>query len=222
MKPLFQHLFFSTLLLKYHVVISEKKSPNSRFFSHSEYLILLCKNSKYFPFRISKLKTKYWRLQWVSNTADALCMDSFGCGGVLGIFQSSRKLHSKYLRSWFSCGKKQCFFNTHLSPSILMSKGPSFRREKPRSGASSCMDEHPRSKRTPSTVPGCTPAFISKVSAWLNWPSIAWICVLWINPRDKDILIVLVFLQVSDHWKQAHHINRWYTQNKYTECQALA
>lgn len=110
----------------------------------------------------------------------------FWMWSVLGIFQSSRKLHSEDLRNWFFCHKKQCVFNTNLSPSILMSKGPSFRREKPRSGVSSCMEEHPRSKRTPSTVPGCTPAFSSKASAWLNWPNRAWICVLWIKPREKD------------------------------------
>lgn len=111
------------------------------------------------------------------------------CAGNISVFKG---ITIEDLRNWFSCGKKQCLFNANLSPSILMSKGPSFRREKPRSGASSCMEEHPRSIRIPSIVPGCTPAFISNASAWLNWPNRAWICVLWKNPGDKDTSIVLV------------------------------
>lgn len=119
---------------------------------------------------------------------------------------------------------EKCFINTHLSPSILMSKGPSFRREKPLSGVSSCMEEHPRSKRTPSKVPGCTPAFISKASAWLNWPRIARICLLGIRPGDgkKHFYYIKVFLKAQDQWKGAHSIISLLNQYIFTNCQSHA
>lgn len=70
------------------------------------------------------------------------------------------------------------FINKYLSLSILMSKGPSFCSEKPLSGVSNCIEEHPASKRTPSRVPGSTPDEINKASDWLNCPRRAWICFL--------------------------------------------
>ena len=81
-----------------------------------------------------------------------------------------------------------------------------------------------KSKRTPSKVPGCTPAFISKASAWLNWPRIARICLLGIRPGDgkKHFCYIKVFLKAQDQWKGAHSIISLLNQYIFTNCQSHA
>lgn len=163
-----------------------RKKSHKSWFPYSEYfLTIFCKTVNIFLLEYqakeilkSIMSTKH---SWFTMYGQCWMWE---CAGNFSVVKEIK--FRMFLRNWFSCGKKKCFFNTHLSLSILMSKGPSLRREKPRSGASSCMEEHPRSKRTPSIVPGCTPAFINKASASLNWPNIAWICFLWINPRDRE------------------------------------
>lgn len=66
---------------------------------------------------------------------------------------------------------------SHLSPSILMSSGPSLLREKPRSALSICIDEQPASNRAASTLrfPKPSPLRRSLISlkrprTGLTWP----------------------------------------------------
>lgn len=69
-------------------------------------------------------------------------------------FQTYRMLHISY-----------------LSPSILISKGPSLLREKPLSARSICMEEQPASNRTASMLPGWMFMLDSRTSSSLNRPS---------------------------------------------------
>lgn len=59
----------------------------------------------------------------------------------------------------------------YLSPSILISSGPSLLRENPLSAWSICMEEQPASKRTASMLPGFTLMLDSRTSSSLNRPS---------------------------------------------------
>lgn len=63
------------------------------------------------------------------------------------------------------------FGPSYLSPSILMSRGPSLLRENPLSAWSICMEEQPASRRTASTLPGFTFSSDSRTSSSLKRPS---------------------------------------------------
>lgn len=106
------------------------------------------------------------------------------CGLMTRIlpFKGNRNVQM-LLSTLFLSFKEKYFIDRYLSLSILMSKGPSFCREKPLSGVSNCIEEQPASKRTPSRVPGSTPEEINKASALLNCPRRGWICFLWENNK---------------------------------------
>lgn len=96
------------------------------------------------------------------------------------------------------CQEDYCTLCTNLFPSILMSRGPSWLKAKPRHGVSNCMEEQPASITIPSNVLASTPDAANKSASWLNLPRRGWILPL----KDTKVTKARDYsLQISKHWK---------------------